>query len=223
MTKAPILTALPLFPLHTVLFPGGMLPLRIFEPRYLHMVRRCRSQHIPFGVVTLTQGEETRRPGQALERFHPVGTMAQIERIHYQSNGLALLRCSGHGRFRVIDARLQPHGLWVADVQLLPSDVAVPVPPDQLPTAQALAQVMRKYTPPTRPATLTTGAATGEPADWSDPPRPEQYDDCGWVANRWCEVLPMHDRLRLQLLEQDSPLLRLELITDALECAGMLP
>lgn len=222
MSSTPILTDLPLFPLHAVLFPGGVLPLRIFEPRYLQMVRKCLSTGSPFGVVTLNPGSEVQQPAQLLERFHPIGTVAHIDTITYHNNGLALLRCSGHGRFRVQEARLKQQGLWVGDVALLPNDQTTPIPQDLLPAAQALAKVRQKQT-----ASGPLPKEAPAPQHLSIQPRwvPEHllYQDCGWVANRWCELLPMKQALRLQLLELDSPLVRLELICDALERTGILP
>lgn len=222
MSTTPILNDLPLFPLHAVLFPGGVLPLRIFEPRYLQMVRKCLDNGIPFGVVTLNQNGEVQHPTQVLERFTPIGTVAYIDTITYHSNGLALLRCSGHGRFRVQEARLKQQGLWIGSVTLLASDLPTAIPTDLQPAALALAKVRQKQT--------SSGALPkeSEAARRFTPQArmvPEEllYQDCGWVANRWCELLPMKQTLRLQLLELDSPLVRLELICDALERTGILP
>lgn len=204
MTSSLTLVSLPLFPLHTVLFPGGYLPLRVFELRYRMMVRCCREQGAPFGVVTLRSGHETRQPDQALETFHTVGTIAHIDAVAPLSSGLELIECSGKERFRLTHARPLSSGLWVADVVLLAADVAIPIPPDLRHAATALEQVLHKL-----------------PQRHLENVSEQHFLDCGWVANRWCELLPMNDHLRLQMLELDSPLLRLELVTDALERAGI--
>lgn len=201
MTAPLTLNSLPLFPLHTVLFPGGHLPLRVFETRYRTMVRQCREAGAPFGVVTLTQGHEVQTADQTLERFHRFGTMAAIDSLASMHSGLEMLCCTGRERFTIHASRKLPHGLWVADVELLPPDQAIAVPDDLRHTALALYQVLHK-TPLTHPEM--------------------HFDDCGWVANRWCELLPMPENTQLHLLALPSPLLRLELITDALERAGIV-
>lgn len=201
MTAPLTLNSLPLFPLHTVLFPGGHLPLRIFETRYRTMVRQCREAGAPFGVVTLTHGHEVQTMASALGHFHHFGTMAMIDSLSPMHSGLEMLCCTGKDRFAIQSARKLPHGLWVADVELLAPDQAVAVPDDLRQTALALYQVLHK-TPLTHPEM--------------------HFDDCGWVANRWCELLPMPESTQLRLLALPSPLLRLELITDALERAGIV-
>ena len=89
------LTSLPLFPLNTVLFPGGLLALRVFEVRYLDMVRKCRQTGSPFGVVTLTAGQEVRSAAAPEERFQPQGTLAVIEQLQTPQPGLITLHCRG--------------------------------------------------------------------------------------------------------------------------------
>ena len=206
MTTPPTLFSLPLFPLHTVLFPGGHLPLRVFEQRYRMMVRGCHEQDAPFGVVTLLTGNEVRQNPPTQEIFHAAGTLAQIDGVTSMHSGLEMVDCLGKERFRIHASRKLPSGLWVGDVQLLPADLPVAVPPDLAHSVAVLQQVLHKR--PQRHLELVQAA---------------QFDDCGWVANRWCELFPMEDTLQLQLLETQSPLLRLELVTDALEGAGIVP
>ena len=198
------LTSLPLFPLSTVLFPGGSLALRVFEVRYLDMVRKCRHAGAPFGVVALTAGQEVRRAGAPEEQFQAQGTLAAIEELHTPQPGLITLRCRGTERFRITHQHLLPHGLWLADVQQLPGDPHVPVPADLRRVATMLAQVLAAQHG-------GTGAA----------PTPEQLQDCGWVANRWCELLPVPQELKQHLMTLDSPLVRLELVGDVLERLGI--
>ena len=205
MTAPLTLVSLPLFPLHTVLFPGGVLPLRVFEPRYRTMVRCCREQGAPVGVVTLLSGDEVQRPEGARESFHPIGTMASIESVEPLSSGLELIQCLGKDRFHIQTTRKLTGGLWVADVELLPVDRATPIPDDLRHSAKALKQVLHKL-----------------PQRHAQQAGPAEFGDCGWVANRWCELFPMEERLQLQLMQMDSPLLRLELVTDVLERSGIV-
>src|SRR6478672_11699426 len=100
LATALTLQSLPLFPLGTVLFPGGVLPLRIFEVRYLDMIGRCHRAGAPFGVVSLTQGQEVRQPGSGPESFATVGTLATITSLEQPRPGLMTIRATGAQRFR---------------------------------------------------------------------------------------------------------------------------
>jgi len=199
---------LPLFPLRTVLFPGGCLPLQIFEVRYLDMIGRAHRENIPFGVVCLTEGDEVRRDvdGSYLsEAFHPFGTLARIDGLEQPRPGLLSIRCTGLQRFRLVYAECLPHGLWVGDAETLPDDPSVPIPSDLEHTRLALQRV------------VTDLQAQGVAEDEMPIQGPWCFDDCGWVANRWCDLLPLSNSLRQQLLAVDSPLVRLELVSDALD------
>ncbi|ART54507.1 peptidase S16 [Acidovorax carolinensis] len=211
MTQPLTLSSLPLFPLNSVLFPGGVLVLRVFEVRYLDMVRKCHHAGAPFGIVALTQGNEVRHAGAPDERFHDTGTLAVIEKIDNPQPGLITLLCRGSQRFRITQRSHLPHGLWVADVEQLAADLSVPIPEDLLPTATTLAQVLASL------RERDTDAAT------TITPTPAQLADCGWVANRWCELLPIPLKLKQQLMELDNPLVRLELVGDVLERTGIAP
>lgn len=202
------LTQLPLFPLDTVLFPGGHLSLKVFEVRYLDMVRRCHEAGAPFGVVSLRQGSEVIRPGAPDEQLEPIGTLAHIARLDKEQPGLLSLQCDGAQRFRIDRQSRLKHGLWVADVTLLADDATVPVPTDLTAVAQALQQVRAKLQ-------LRPGGAQ----DYSD--ADAHYDDCAWVSNRWCELLPLPAATRQRLMSLDNPLLRLELVADFLAKAGI--
>ncbi|ART49057.1 LON peptidase substrate-binding domain-containing protein [Acidovorax carolinensis] len=211
MTQPLTLSSLPLFPLNSVLFPGGVLALRVFEVRYLDMVRKCHHAGAPFGIVALTQGNEVRHAGAPDERFHDTGTLAVIEKIDNPQPGLITLLCRGSQRFRITQRSHLPHGLWVATVEQLVADLSVPIPEDLLPTATTLAQVLASL------RERDTDAAT------TITPTPAQLADCGWVANRWCELLPIPLKLKQQLMELDNPLVRLELVGDVLERTGIAP
>lgn len=208
MASALTLQSLPLFPLGTVLFPGGILPLRIFEVRYLDMVGRCHKAGAPFGVVSLTQGGEVRRPGSK-EVFSSVGTLATISEFDTPRPGLMMVRISGTQRFRITTSDQLRHGLWVADVERLAVDMAVPVPDDLKGTALALGKLIASLK-------QKSGAPERMPLQG-----PWQLDDCGWVANRWCELLPLQLQLKQRLMELDNPLVRLELVSDVLARTGI--
>ncbi len=218
MPDALTYSELPLFPLGTVLFPGGLLPLRIFEVRYLDMISKCHKSGSPFGVVSLTQGAEVRKPsteptgdGFANEAFHGVGTLATIAEYSMPQPGLMVIRCTGTERFKVQSSSKLKHGLWVAQASTLAQDMPVKVPPDLRSASDALAKVIR---------TLQDREV---PAEQMPLLEPYQLDDCGWVANRWSELLPIPVALKQQLMELDNPLVRLELVNDILDRSGISP
>ena len=222
MSEALTLTSLPLFPLGTVLYPGGLLPLQIFEVRYLDMIGKCHKTGAPFGVVSLTEGSEVRKPadtsskdalpggdGFAHEAFNAVGTLATISEFSVPQPGLMVIQCHGIHRFTITRREKLKHGLWIADVVRMEDDLLVKIPADLQKTADALGKLIKRLqqsnTPPGKMPMLP----------------PYRLDDCGWVANRWCELLPMPLALKQRLMELDNPLLRLELVCDILERTGI--
>lgn len=194
---------LPLFPLPSVLFPGGYLPLRIFEVRYLDMIARCQREGAPFGVVALTAGGEVQKP-DVTEAFHAVGTLAHIEALERPQPGLLHIRCRGGRRFRLGRSERLSHGLWIGDAELLPDDASVPVPEDLAAASRLLQQLLHD---------LEQGAAA---EDMPIQP-PYLWHDSGWLANRWSELLPLPADERQRLMELDNPLVRLELVSDQLD------
>ena len=217
MTEALKLTSLPLFPLGTVLYPGGLLPLQIFEVRYLDMIGKCHKAGAPFGIISLTEGSEVRRPknagpsgdGFAQEAFGNVGTLASITEFSVPQPGLMMIRCVGTQRFEISAREKLKHGLWIANVTRLDDDQAVPVPEDLQRTANALGKLIK------------TLQERRVPDDQMPLLAPYQLEDCGWVANRWCELLPMPVDQKQRLMELDNPLLRLELVSDILDRTGI--
>ena len=203
------LQSLPLFPLSAVLFPDGLLSLRVFEVRYLDMIAKCRKAGAPFGVVSLTQGNEVRQPGSSTEAFSQVGVLATIHDFEQPQPGLMLVRAIGAQRFRITSSDQLKHGLWVADVERLIPDMAVPIPEDLQPTADALERLIQS---------LQLKADNSGPMPLLPP---FKLGDCGWVANRWCELLPLPVALKQRLMELDNPLVRLELVSDVLTRTGI--
>jgi Lon protease-like protein len=200
---------IPLFPLNTVLFPDGRLALQVFEVRYLDMIKRCIADSEEFGVVALAEGEEVRKPGQQ-ETLAPIGTLARI--VDWTSPLPALLHitCLGTQRFRVHATEQLKHGLWMADIERLPDDMTVPIPAEQQDVANALGSVIRSLQQRgVTPAQMPMGA-------------PYRLDESGWVANRWCELLDLNIAQKQLLLAQENPVLRLELVQDALADSGYM-
>ena len=221
MSDSLILSSLPLFPLGTVLYPGGLLPLRIFEVRYLDMIGKCHKTGAQFGVVALTEGSEVRRAdpanaqnnpnadGFATEDFNTIGTLATITEFSVPQPGLMVIRCEGAQRFKISNREKLKHGLWIADVERQPSDIEVNVPTDLQSCANALGKLIK------------TLQQRGITADQMPVLAPYLLDDCGWVANRWCELLPIPVELKQRLMVLDNPLVRLELVSDILERTGI--
>ena len=209
---------LPLFPLNNVLFPDGPLPLQIFEPRYLEMVSRCHAAGTPFGVVCLSEGREIRTPGDggfAKESLCPVGTLARIDVLERPQAALMVALCTGGQRFRIHRSAQQRFGLWVAEVETLVDDLPVAVPDDLAWLRDHLRALFEER------QDSASARGSGE-ADTFDPlPRSPRWNDCGWLANRWCELLPLPAAEKQRLLELESPLLRLELVSDALARMGL--
>jgi hypothetical protein len=202
------LQSLPLFPLSAVLFPDGLLTLRVFEVRYLDMIGKCHKTGAPFGVVSLTQGNEVRLPG-VTEAFSQVGTLATILDFEQPQAGLMLVRATGVQRFRIQQSDQLKHGLWVADVERVAADMVVPIPDDLKGTSEALQRLIQSLQ-----------LKPGNPGPMPLQP-PWRLDDCGWVANRWCELLPLPVGLKQRLMELDNPLVRLELVSDVLTRTGI--
>ena len=215
------LSSLPLFPLGSVLYPGGLLPLRIFEVRYLDMIGKCYKIGAPFGVVSLTAGSEVRRPrpaqsteqpagdGFANEVFCATGTLATITEFSSPQPGLMVIRCVGAQRFKISNREKLKHGLWIADVERLDEDMVVTVPEDLKACANSLGKLIKSL------------QERKVPEEQMPLLPPYQLDDCGWVANRWCELLPLPVELKQRLMELDNPLVRLELVSDILERTGI--
>ncbi|MGD9942485.1 MAG: LON peptidase substrate-binding domain-containing protein [Burkholderiaceae bacterium] len=198
---------LAIFPLNTVLFPGGVLPLRIFEARYLDMVRECTSSGRPFGVCLITDGNEV---GTAAEH-EAVGCMARIVDFDTDARGLLNLRTIGEQRFRVIERRIADNGLIRAEIEAIAPDADAPVP-------QSFAGC----------STLVHRLVDDLEAREPDPMRrmiaePYAFESAVWVGNRLCEFLPIQPRARQKLMELDDAETRLSLIHQYLQQHGVIP
>lgn len=183
---------LPLFPLQAVLFPGGPLPLRIFEPRYLDMVSRCLREQSGFAVVLIGEGEE---PAGSVS-FAATGTEARIVDFDRLQDGLLGIRCIGRERVRVIEAWREADGLNRGRVLDVPADPLLPLPQEQA----WLGEVVRRALP--------------EAGDTYD--QVERREDAAWVGNRLAEMLPISLADRQALLEMTDPIERLAALEPAL-------
>ncbi len=191
---------IPLFPLRQGIFPDGPLALNIFEVRYLDLVKRSHRDNTPFGITWLADGQEVQTPGHT-PRLHPWGCMASVRRLETVQPALLRVDCQGGLRFKVGDIERGPLGVWVAEVEHLDPDPAVPIPPEWQYLADRLGGLIAEH--------QGTGLAPNLLLY-----RPFQLDECGWVANRWAEMLPFSTEKKLRLLAERDPLERLRLVAD---------
>lgn len=203
------MASIPLFPLNTILFPDGHLPLQVFEVRYLDLIKRCIARGEEFGVVSLLDGSEVRLPDKQ-ETLSTAGTMARIIDWTAPLPGLLQISCVGTTRFQVRSAEQLKHGLWMAEVDEVAEDMVVPVPTEQQDVANALGALIRSL----QKKQISTANMPLAP--------PYRLDEAGWVANRWCELLRLDLEEKQRLLLQENPVLRLELIQDVLSENGLL-
>jgi len=185
---------IPLFPLGAVLFPGGPLPLRIFEARYIDLVRRCLRDGSGFGVVLIREGVEAGGPALTFD----VGTYARIVDFSQQPDGLLGIRAAGERRFRILERRRERDGLNVADVEWLPEPASQALPEEFADLGPALDAVL---------------AQVGEPYASLE----RRLDDAAWVAGRLAEILPIPPGHKQHCLELDDPVERLQFLRPLFE------
>ncbi len=205
-----LLADLPLFPLNTVLFPGGLLPLKVFEARYVDMVRDCLRDEIPFGVCMLHSGSEVAQP-DVQTTPEAVGCLAEILSCDVDQHGLMFLRTRGTQRFRLAEWHAQQDGLLLGHATLIGQDRPVSGN-EHLARLAACAEVLERI--------ITTFAER----DPENLPFLEPYDliDGAWVSNRLGEVLPIPMRARQKLMEIEDATARLEIVHHYMLQHGML-
>ena len=196
----PSTDTLPLFPLGTAVFPASLLPLQIFELRYLQMVGECERQDTPFGIVTLTRGNEVHQPGGPAEQFQPIGTRMRLEKVQRPRPGLLQIVCRALDTFEVLNTQQRSDGLWLAQVRPLPAEPALPVPEHLRYLAVQMQDALQRLQSPDM-----------APQPW---PQPWPMNDCSWLSHRWGELLPLPPAMKYQLLALREPLMRLELVGD---------
>jgi uncharacterized protein len=196
---------LPLFPLQSVLFPGAQLTLRVFEVRYLDLVSRCLREQQPFGAICLRQGSEVRSADEAV-LLETTGVLAKLEEVDAEQAGVLRVRCLGTQRFEIDEPLQQPDGLWTARAWLIDDDAVVAPAEALVPTVRALANAI--------------GAL--ERKGGSPFFKPYRFDDAGWVANRWCELLPISLAAKQKLMALEDPQMRLRLVDEYLRGKGVV-
>jgi Lon protease-like protein len=208
---------IPLFPLNTVLFPGGVLPLRVFEARYMDMVRDCMQGDAPFGVCLITKGVEV----GGLAHTEAVGCLASIRAWDMKQLGLLHLRTVGTQRFRIQRSHAQANGLVLGEVDLIDPDEDLPIEPEHQPCADLLARIIDDLGAQIAEKRRTSGedgdVLGGMPFD-----TPFRMDSSVWVGNRLCEVLPVPLKAKQKLMELDDAHARLEIVSQYLRQHAVL-
>ena len=180
------LSNVPIFPLNTVLFPGGLLPLRVFEARYMDMTRDCLKRDEPFGVCLIREGSEVGAPAVP----EAIGCLAKILECDMQQQGILNVKTQGGQRFRILERRTGAQGLTSADIELIPAEASAAVPDEFSACARLLEMVV---------------ADQGRPVF----AEPHAFNDAAWVGYRLAEALPFDNRERQHLLQLGDPLERL--------------
>lgn len=178
---------IPLFPLNTVLFPGGLLSLKVFERRYLDLVRNCTRAGSGFGVCLILQGREAGEPATPAA----FGTLANIVDFYTLPDGLLGIRAEGGRRFHVERTRVRDNGLVHGEVQFLADAQTNGIPTEYLLLVTILERLLEKARGPHAKAARS------------------YFDDAGWVGFRLAELLPIENRERQHLLQLGEPLERL--------------
>jgi Lon protease-like protein len=189
-------TEIALFPLNTVLFPGGILPLRIFEPRYLAMVSQCLRRPCHFAVVAIKEGSEV----GGVARCYEVGTLASIVDFDRLDDGLLGITCRGEQRLHILSKRVQPDRLLVAEVEVVPGEPRISLPRRFASLLDVLKSVLDPEETPHYSLLLVT--------DW---------DSASWVGNRLAEILPLPVAIKQALLVLNDPIQRLDILYELLQ------
>ena len=179
----------PLFPLNTLLLPDGLLALRIFEARYLDMIRACMRDDNPFGVVMIKEGQEVGSPALT----YPMGTLATIASWDMQPGGLLHVDVAGGAKFRVTGTRVQADQLLLGDIETLAPEPALALPEQYRYMATMLGDLLPRIHPLYKSRTL-------------------QLNDASWVGCRFTELLPLYPADKQALVELDDPHARLQIL-----------
>ena len=187
--------SLPLFPLQAVLFPDGQLELKIFEARYLDLISRCMREQRRFGVVALKKGTEARASGEAVALYE-IGTLAELIEVDSAQINILFVRCRGRQRFSLGATRQQADGLWLGEATAVADDPVVAPAASHANIVKSLADAIA--------ALAAQGASPFL--------EPHRLDSAGWVANRWCEILPLPLEARQRLMTLADPVARLDIV-----------
>jgi len=195
----------PLFPLKTVLFPGGVLPLKVFEQRYITMTKACLKDDKPFGVCLLTQGDEVggARGTRGTTEFAPIGTLARITNWDMPQLGILHLRTEGASRFQVQSHSVAEDGLVIGQVTPIAPEATVALPESYLPLAKLLELLIGRVGRENFPAELALG-------------------DGSWVSYRLAELLPLPLQIKQSMLEINDCEVRLKALAQFLKQQGLI-
>ena len=185
---------LPLFPLQTVVFPGGRLPLRVFEQRYIEMVKQAIAGNTPFGICAIREGQEVGTPAVPCE----VGTLVHITDWDMPESGILHIDTLARERFVVRSTRTEPSGLIVGTVDAVSAEPAVAIPDDLALAVQILRHIVGEFGADRFPAPLA-------------------FDDAAWVGFRLSEVLPLKLSVKQNLLEMNDSVTRLRILVEFLK------
>jgi uncharacterized protein len=190
-----------IFPLSTVLFPGGVLPLRIFEARYVDMVRQCMHNDEPFGVCRITEGNDVGKPAE----HESIGCAAKIVNFDKETSGILNIRTIGQKRFRISSKNVNKQGLIIADIEWIDAETDVDVPIDMSRCATVVEQVIAEIV-----------ETEQDPMKRVLEP-PYFLKSASWVSHRLCEILPFGPSSKQLMLEMDDPLQRLSIVNQVLQ------
>jgi len=194
---------IPLFPLKTVLFPGGLLPIKVFEQRYIDMAKACLAESRPFGVCLLTRGEEVAAQGAGAPEIASVGTLARITDWDMPQLGILHVATVGEGRFQVRGQSVATSGLVTGEVLPIPPEPARRVGDTFAPLVSLLELIATRVGPQNFPAE-------------------RNYDDASWVGYRLAELLPLPLSIKQSMLEINDADVRLQVLQKFLAQQGVL-
>ncbi|MGV8990219.1 MAG: LON peptidase substrate-binding domain-containing protein [Thiobacillus sp.] len=194
MIGLPKQVTLPLFPLNTVVFPGGRLPLRIFEQRYLDMIKQAIANDTPFGICAIREGSETGNPAVPYD----VGTYMRITDWDMPQTGILHIETIALERFVIRSTHTEPSGLLIGTVEDVSVESAAPIPDDLELPVEILRHIIGEY-----------GDAHF--------PEPHELDNAVWVGYRLSEVLPLTLSIQQNLLEMNDSVMRLRILTEFLK------
>ena len=195
--------SLPIFPLSTVLFPGGLLPLKIFEQRYVEMAKKCLKEGQPFGVCLITQGAEVATPHDAPTEFAGVGTEARIVDFEMPQLGILHVATRGEARFRVLSHTVEVSGLIRGEVTPIAAEPRVAMTEEFAPLANLLELIASRVGPQNFPAE-------------------RDYGDASWVGYRMAELLPLPLHIKQSMLEVNGADVRLKVLQQFLTQQGLI-
>ncbi len=185
---------LPLFPLNAVVFPGGRLPLRIFEQRYLDMVKQAIADDTPFGICAIREGAETGAPAAP----HTVGTSVHVTDWDMPQAGILHIDTQAEERFVIRSTHTEPGGLLIGSVEAVSAEPASAIPDELELSVEILRHIIGEF-----------GTAHF--------PAPHEFDNAAWVGFRLSEVLPLKLSVKQNLLEMNDSAMRLRILTEFLK------